>query len=164
MVEEVLARQRYLLMSGATERGPAGRRTSSKASNSPLVRSGRIAGDAHVYDDWVPHPLPSDFPWFTPMWDPQARLLRIEHGWGMEVAYVNMRADGATWLSVVNRHRGLGLRRYAVAHSCETATCWASCWAAARAERLRETAIEWERPKGKAVAFKRLEETREPGR
>ena len=94
MVEEVLARQRYLLMSGATERGPAGRRTSSKASNSPLVRSGRIAGDAHVYDDWVPHPLPSDFPWFTPMWDPQARLLRIEHGWGMEVAYVNMRAHG----------------------------------------------------------------------
>src|SRR5881392_1257066 len=103
----------------------------------------------------MPRPLPPDFAWYTPTWDRQARSLRIEHEWGLEVAYVSMRADGLTWLSVVNRHRGPGLRRYAVTRSCATATRWASCWAAARADRLRELAAEWEKPKGKWVAFKR---------
>ena len=101
-------------------------------------------------------PLPPDFAWYTPTWDRQARSLRIGHEWGLEVAYVNMRADGVSWLSSVNRHRGPGLRRHAVAKTCETAMRWASCWAAARAERLRDVAIERERPKGKWVAFKRV--------
>jgi hypothetical protein len=65
----------------------------------------------------MPRQLPPDFAWYVPSWDLQARSLRVGHQWGMEVAYVSMRADGMTWLSSVNRHRGPGLRRHAVSSS-----------------------------------------------
>lgn len=104
----------------------------------------------------MPRPLPPDFAWYTPTYDRMARSLRVSHEWGMEVAYVNLRADCETWLSTVNRHNPDWRRRpFAVALSCETAMRWASCWAAARAERLRAAAVERERPRGKWVAFTR---------
>jgi hypothetical protein len=121
-----------------------------------LPAGGRTSRDAAAYDGAMPRrQLPSDFAWYTPTWDLQARSLRIGHQWGMEIAYVSMRADGRTWLSSVNRHRGPGLRRHAVSSSQAIAMKWAGLWAAAHAHRLREMAVEWEKPKGKWVAFRR---------
>jgi hypothetical protein len=83
-------------------------------------------------------PLPDDLAWYpADLTRGDAWSLRLGGPWGMEVALVNRRADGLTWLSGVARYRAWDQRRHAIARSAPTARRWAERWALARLEVLR---------------------------
>jgi hypothetical protein len=72
--------------------------------------------------------------------DERNRSLILGEGWGVEVALVNVRADGTTWLATVNRHRTshVGVRTgHGIHQSRDAAMRMLTRWAWAHADRLR---------------------------
>jgi hypothetical protein len=73
--------------------------------------------------------LPDQFAWRRVLAsDEFENALKIGGPSGVEVALASQRANGAGWLSEINRHKDYTARKHAVASSRGQALCWMVRW------------------------------------